>query len=216
MMLQLKEMLPSVFADTADQHRDSGIWLNSDVTFRPGKRYLIKAASGQGKSSLCAYLYGKRNDYLGQLLIDGEDSSCFSKERWTTMRRDSIAYLPQELGLFPTLTAIENIRLKNNLTRCRTDNEIGNMMEILGIGGLADRPANRLSVGQQQRVAIVRALCQPFSLLLLDEPVSHLDAKANHDVATLIDEETKRTGATVIVTSVGNDLMLNDMEQIIL
>lgn len=213
-MLQLKDMLPAAFSDTPDRHRGSGIWLNPDTTFEPGKRYLIKAASGQGKSSLCAYLYGKRNDYLGKLLFDGEDSSSFSKERWTTLRRDAIAYLPQELGLFPTLTAGENIRLKNNLTGCHTDKEIENMMEQLGIGGLSERPAKLLSVGQQQRVAIVRALCQPFSLLLLDEPVSHLDAKANRDVASLIDEQTRHTGATVIVTSVGNDLMLDGMEQI--
>ncbi len=65
-----------------------------------------------------------------------------------------------------------------------------------------------LSVGQQQRVAIIRALCQPFDFLLIDEPVSHLDARNNTIAATLIQEEAEANGATVIATSVGNKINL--------
>ena len=88
------------------------------------------------------------------------------------------------------------------------------MLDTVGIGHLADRPARKLSIGQQQRVALVRTLCQPFSILLLDEPVSHLDSEANLSISSLVDREAAEKNATVIVTSVGNDLMLDGCRQL--
>ncbi|MDE6051222.1 MAG: ATP-binding cassette domain-containing protein, partial [Paramuribaculum sp.] len=85
---------------------------------------------------------------------------------------------------------------------------ISSALERLEIGGKIDTPAGRMSVGQQQRVAIIRALCQPFDFLLIDEPVSHLDARNNAIVAQLIAEEASRYGATVIATSVGNKISI--------
>ena len=76
-------------------------------------------------------------------------------------------------------------------------------VERLEIADKADEPAARLSIGQQQRVAIVRSLCQPFDFLLLDEPVSHLDARNNTLVSQLILDEVNRQDAAVIATSVG-------------
>ena len=84
------------------------------------------------------------------------------------------------------------------------------MLETLEIARKADVPAGHLSVGQQQRVAIIRALCQPFDFLLIDEPVSHLDARNNRAVAAMIDAEARARGAGVIATSVGNKIVLPD------
>lgn len=81
--------------------------------------------------------------------------------------------------------------------------------EQLGIASRRDYPAARLSIGQQQRVAIIRAICQPFDFMLLDEPVSHLDAANNRIAADLITEEAARQGAAIISTSVGNHIDLN-------
>jgi ABC-type phosphate/phosphonate transport system ATPase subunit len=80
------------------------------------------------------------------------------------------------------------------------------MLERLEIGDKINSRAAHLSIGQQQRVAIVRALCQPFDFLLLDEPVSHLDSRNNNAVAQLIKEELDATGAGMIATSVGNKI----------
>ena len=120
----------------------------------------------------------------------------------------ALAYLPQEMQLFPELTAMENIEIKNRLTGCKTRQWIQQALERLEIGNKADSPACRLSVGQQQRVAIIRSLCQPFDFLLIDEPVSHLDQRNNAIVASLIDDEARRYGASVIATSVGNKITL--------
>ncbi|MDE6283030.1 MAG: ATP-binding cassette domain-containing protein [Muribaculaceae bacterium] len=207
--ITLRNLLPAVFADERQCHADSDIWLRDTVEFMQSTHYLIKAASGKGKSSLCAYLYGDRTDYTGNITVNGIDVSNLSTDRLVDLRRKHIAYLPQDLGLFPTLTALENIRLKNNLTSHKTDDEIRGMLDTVGMAGLVDRPVAKLSLGQQQRVAIVRAMCQPFDILLLDEPVSHLDSNANLAVSRLIEKEASANNATLIVTSVGNDLALS-------
>lgn len=176
--------------------------------FSRGKRYLVSASSGAGKSSLCAFIYGYRSDYQGTISFNGKNIRSFGEKDWDEIRRRSIAWLPQEMRLFPTLTALENVMLKASLTGYKREDEVRRMFAALGIDQQADRPARLLSIGQQQRVAVVRALCQPFSFLLLDEPVSHLDESSNSAVAALIDEEARQQGATVITTSVGNHLRL--------
>lgn len=159
--ISLRGALPRVFGGSAPS--PSGVWL-ADVDFtRPGF-YILEATSGAGKSSLCSFLYGERTDYTGTILFDGEDISRFSIDRWASLRRTALAWLPQEMHLFPELTVTENILLKNRLTDFRSGSDISRMLAALELDGKADAPAGRLSVGQQQRAAIVRALCQPFSL----------------------------------------------------
>ncbi len=207
--IQLIATLPQVFAGMENDHPvcSSQVWLN-EVTLRRPDYYMIEAESGTGKSSLCSYIYGSRGDYSGRILFDGEDIAAFSIEHWCRIRTRALAYLPQEMQLFPELTVLENIQIKNRLTGCKTDRWITQALERLEIGGKADQPAGKLSVGQQRRVAIVRALCQPFDFILIDEPVSHLDARNNSIVAGLIAEEASRYGASIIATSVGNKIKL--------
>lgn len=203
--IRLEKLLPRVFA--SEKIPDSEIW-KQDVTLRRGEHYLLEAESGGGKSSLCAYIYGSRDDYEGCLSFDGRDARTLSITEWQEMRRRNIAYLPQELSLFPELTAYENIELKNRLTGHASKTQIEQWMEELGILFRRDYPAGRMSIGQQQRVAIIRTLCQPFDFILLDEPVSHLDATNNRIAAAMILREASRQGASIVATSVGNPLLL--------
>ncbi|MCM1077046.1 MAG: ATP-binding cassette domain-containing protein [Bacteroides sp.] len=211
----LENMLPRVFRGSEDEPAivKSQIWRRERVAFDRGKYYLIEADSGTGKSSLCAYLYGSRNDYDGHVYFDRLDIRTFNIARWCKLRCNTLAYLPQEMGLFPELTVMENIEVKNRLTSHKSRREILDMLEHLEIAHKADQPAAQLSIGQQQRVAIVRALCQPFDFLILDEPVSHLDSRNNAMVSELIDIEAKRVGAGIIATSVGNKIVLPDCEE---
>lgn len=203
-------ILPEVFADDADNvSARSDIWLKN-CTLHRGKRYIVDAASGTGKSSLCAYLYGLRTDYRGTIDFDGTDVRTFGMTQWCNLRRDSLALMPQEPGLFPQLGALDNVRVKNNLTRCYTDNQIRDMLHRVGLDSRLDVPVCRLSVGQQQRVSLVRTLCQPFTFLFLDEPVSHLDAKNNAAATELVCDIAARNNAAIVCTSVGNPLLLAD------
>lgn len=208
--ITLERVLPRVFrgSDTEEACRRSQVWL-SDLTFSRGQCCLIEADSGAGKSSLCSFIYGNRRDYDGTIRFDGTDIRTFSPQKICQLRQRSLAWMPQEMRLFPELTVMENIELKNRLTGTKTSGEIMAMLEALGVAEKAGQMASRLSVGQQQRVAVVRALCQPFDFLLLDEPVSHLDPRTAAQAATLIQDEAARQGAGIIATSVGVRIPLN-------
>ena len=214
--ITLRKVLPRVFRGSESEPPvcHSEVWLREDVSFVSPSAYIVEAESGTGKSSLCSFVYGARTDYDGEILFDGEDVRGFSIERWCALRREALAYLPQEMRLFGELSVMDNIMVKNRLTSYRSESEVMGMLDRLELAHKAGEPAGRLSVGQQQRVAIVRALCQPFDFLLVDEPVSHLDVRNNATVASLIVEEATARQASVIVTSVGNKLAVNEYKLI--
>lgn len=203
--IRLQGCLPAVFAGRDDDK--SEVWLR-DIAFERGKHYLISAESGTGKSSLCAYLYGYRVDYSGEFSFDGRDIRQLSVAEWCEVRKHHLAYLPQELRLFPELTALENVLLKNRLTHHKSEQEIVSYFEQLGIPEKVNSLVGKLSIGQQQRVAIIRTLCQPADFFVLDEPVSHLDEANNAIVAVLVAAEASRQGAGIISTSVGNNVKI--------
>lgn len=204
--ITLIEALPAVFRGEPPRHSD--VW-QTRLTLRKGERYIVAAESGTGKSSLCAYIYGSRRDYLGRILFNDTDISTLGIRAWQQTRRTSLAYLPQDLGLFPELTAWENIKLKNDLTGHFSPQKIEELLGRLGIEARRDFPVGKMSIGQQQRVAIIRALCQPFDFIFLDEPVSHLDEQNNRIVASIVEEEASAQNAAIISTSVGNHLLLS-------
>lgn len=211
----LNNVLPRVFAGSENEPpvKGSQVWLHK-LEFRQSQSYLIEAESGTGKSSLCSFIYGNRGDYSGEILFDGVDVKSFSIARWSELRTHALALLPQEMRLFPELTVLENIQIKNRLTDYKTEGEILEMLRRLEISEKVHQQAAYLSVGQQQRVAIVRALCQPMDFLILDEPVSHLDERNNEIVAQLIQEEASAQNAGIIATSVGNKINISFNEVI--
>ncbi len=204
--ITLNHTLPRVFAGHDGIH--SQVW-QQDITLERGKRYLISAESGTGKSSMCSYIYGYRQDYSGVIAFDSTDIRSLTVAQWCDIRTRHIAYLPQDMRLFGELTAMENVELKNRLTGFKSREEINRLFEVMGIADKVDSLASKLSIGQQQRVAIIRTLCQPCDFILLDEPVSHLDDENNRIVADLIIQEAARQGAGVIATSVGNHLKMD-------
>lgn len=206
--IRLRNVVPAVFADRAADMQASDIWLK-ELELVKGGIYLVSAESGMGKSSMCSFIYGNRSDYEGDIFFDQRNIRTLSMSDWCQARRTAISILPQELRLFPELTAYENIEIKNRLTSYCSKDEILSMLDRLEIADKANVPASKLSLGQQQRVAIVRAMCQPFSFLLLDEPVSHLDERNNRMAGELMQECARRQGAAIVATSVGNNIILN-------
>lgn len=211
--ITLERLLPIVFKGMEDSRiRDSRIWESPHFSFKKGCKICLHAESGAGKSSLLSFIYGNRTDYEGKILFDSIDIRSLSISNWCEIRRREIALLPQEMRLFPELTVMENIQLKNRLTAFKSEKEIYKMLEMLGIIEKSNVRVAKLSIGQQQRVAIVRTLCQPFDFIFLDEPVSHLDEANNKIVAQLVEKEAEVNNAGIISTSVGNHLLLKDPE----
>lgn len=198
-------VIPKVFATVEDLN--SEIW-NSTATFKRGGLYLVEAASGKGKSTFCSYVIGYRNDYTGKILFDNDDIKDYKSGKWSELRRNSISHLFQELRLFPELTAMENVLIKNQLTQHSDTEKILSWFERLGIPEKTDQKIGMMSFGQQQRVAMMRALAQPFDVLLVDEPISHLDDHNSQIMADIMMEEAKKQNACVIVTSIGKHMNL--------
>lgn len=204
--IRLEETLPYVFQQRTDMN--SEIWLQN-VNFEKGKIYLVEAASGTGKSSMCSYILGYRHDYQGKILFDEQDIRQLKISEWVSIRKNSISHLFQELRLFPELTALENVEIKNKLTHKVSTEQIKCWFERLGISDKLNSKLGIMSFGQQQRVAMIRALVQPFDFILVDEPISHLDANNSRIMGDIMTEEAKKQGAGIIVTSIGKHMDLN-------
>ena len=204
--ITFQSVVPQVF-ESQKEALHSEVW-NRKLTFEKGKLYLIEAASGRGKSTFCSYVLGYRHDYSGQVLFNDVPTSAFKVHDWVEARRLHISHLFQELRLFSELTAFENIVIKNKLTNFKSQEQIATWFEQLGIADKMHERIGRMSFGQQQRVALIRALVQPFDFLLVDEPISHLDDKNAAVMAEMMMKEAREQGAGVLVTSIGKHMDL--------
>ena len=204
-------VLPHVFASTSNLK--SEIW-KSEVTFEKGHLYLIEAASGMGKSTFCSYVIGYRHDYDGNILFNSDNAKTLKCSDWVNVRKCHISHLFQELRLFPELTAWENVEIKNRLTGIASAEKINSWFERMGIADKKNELIGHMSFGQQQRVALMRALVQPFDFILLDEPISHLDDNNAAIMGEIVMEEAHAQGAGVIMTSIGKHINL-DYEKIL-
>ena len=185
----------------------SDVWLK-DLSFEKNKLYLIEANSGTGKSSLCSYVYGYRKDYQGRIFFDQQNIRTLNVKAWVEIRKKHLSLLWQELRLFPELTALENVQLKNKLTGFQKRKQIEEWFDRLGIDDKKNVLVGHMSFGQQQRVALIRSLCQPFDFLFVDEPISHLDDSNSQIMSELLMEEVKRQGAGLVATSIGKRMPL--------
>ena len=203
--ITLNKVLPHVFSHV--QGLVSDVW-NEEITFRKGHYYLLEANSGKGKSTFCSYLIGYRRDFDGNVLFDEQNINALTIKDWAEIRTRQVSYLFQELRLFPELTALENVLIKNNMTHFKTKAQILDWFDELDIADKLNVRIGKMSFGQQQRVALIRSLVQPFDFLLADEPISHLDDDNSNAMAQVLLREATHQGAGVIVTSIGKHLAL--------
>ena len=189
---------------------------NTQVEFETGKKYLVIAPSGKGKSTMLHLMYGLRSDYEGDILLDNKNIKTFTHDDWATIRQKKSGIVFQDLRLFLHLTARENIFIKKDLTDTPSVSDVDMMCEQLGISPYLNQKCETLSYGQRQRVAIIRALCQPFEMLLLDELFSNLDIE-NIKIATdLINKACEKNNAGFILVSLGDDYYFNYDKKLIL
>jgi putative ABC transport system ATP-binding protein len=194
--------LPMLEQDTAG----SEVWEAESLLLEQGKSYVIEGPSGRGKTSLLSVMYGIRTDYRGKVFLDDSNISSFTWREWSVLRKKRLSVIFQGLELFDDLTTLENIQLKNNITGHISNEKIGELADALGMEPYLHRKAGILSFGQQQRVAILRALVQPFDFLLADECFSHMDRENTLKAYQLIQKECEVRNAGLVLTS------LNDTE----
>ena len=195
MTIQLQQVLPAYFEKNNPQQ--SEIW-SKDLQFHKGEFIKIVAPSGSGKTSLIHFMYGIRHEYHGNILYDNKPIRQFSIEEMARLRKDQVSIVFQDLRLFPEQTVRENIEVKRQLNPFHPPEKIDEMAERLGIKSRLQVKSRICSYGEQQRIAIIRALMQPFDFLLLDEPFSHLDDKNSQRCMELMLEEGRARNAAII------------------
>jgi ABC-type lipoprotein export system ATPase subunit len=202
MKIQFENVMPDPLKEIP--HAENSIWKTGFIV--EGKdKVMLNAHSGKGKTTFTHILCGIRKDYTGKCFINDQDSQKFNLKQWEKIRKNSLSVVFQDLQLFDKISVRENLLLKNKLTNHKTESEIKERLDQFGIADKWEAKCGILSMGQQQRVAIIRALLQPFEFMILDEPFSHLD-KVNIEIGMkMINEETEKNGAGYILTTLGED-----------
>ena len=213
MQLIIKNIVPVPLKEKLIQ-RSSDVW-NKQLTFNTNEWVKINAPSGTGKTTFIHILYKLRNDYEGTVQYNDKDVKQINATQLAIYRQQNISIVFQDLKLFPNITAKENIELNRVMqTAFYDENKINEMAETLGVASVLNQKAGLCSYGEQQRIAIIRALIQPFNWLLMDEPFSHLDKANITKAATLIAEECKKRNAGFILTDLDEDEHFNYSKKI--
>ena len=177
------------------------ILANNGVNFtvEKGELVVILGSSGAGKSTLLNILGGMDTASEGSVVIDGKDIAQYNSHQLTDYRRTDVGFVFQFYNLVSNLTAKENVELASQIVRNASDPE-----EVLRSVGLGERMANfpaQLSGGEQQRVAIARAVAKNPKILLCDEPTGALDYRTGKQVLQILEDMSRRQGATVIIVT---------------
>ena len=204
MQLELKQIVPIPLKDKFSK-RGSEVW-SSNLQFTKGEWIKIKAPSGTGKTTFIHIIYKLRHDYEGTVLWNNNELKQIAGDNLAQLRQQNISVIFQDLRLFQNLTARENIELKRVLqTPFYESSMIDTMAERLGVSHILDQRAGLCSYGEQQRIAIIRALIQPFDWLVMDEPFSHLDQDNIAKATALIAEECSKRKAGFMLTDLDED-----------
>jgi putative ABC transport system ATP-binding protein len=173
-----------------------------------GERIFIHGPSGSGKSTLLGLLTGILSPQTGHIRLFGQDLTSLSSTKKDRLRGDLIGYIFQQFNLIPSLIVIDNIALACQLNPTRRQRlehslreEIDGLVDGLGIRSVINQKVTDLSVGQQQRVAVARALLGKPPLVVADEPTSALDYDNREAFCDVLFQQSKRHGATVVFVS---------------
>ena len=186
------------------KHYTSGeteIFANRDVSFEieKGELVIILGASGAGKSTVLNILGGMDTNDEGQVLIDGVDIAKLNSHQRTNYRRDDVGFVFQFYNLVANLTAKENVELASEIVSDALDPEA--VLREVGLGNRLDNFPAQLSGGEQQRVAIARAVAKNPKILLCDEPTGALDYQTGKQVLGILQDMSRKKGATVIIVT---------------
>ena len=169
---------------------------------RRGEFVALLGPSGSGKSTVLNLLGGIDLADAGRVRVGGRDLAALDETARTLFRRRSIGFVFQFFNLIPTLTVGENLRLPLELNGIEGgDARVGELLERVGLGARADSFPDRLSGGEQQRIAIARAVVHAPDLLLADEPTGNLDEDTGERVLDLLEEVARSGGRTLIAVT---------------
>lgn len=174
------------------------------MTARRGERIAIRGRSGSGKSTLLNLVGGIDAPDSGDVIVRGTTLTRLSEHDRTLFRRQHIGFVYQAFNLIPTLTAADNLRLVlqlNGLSQVAASVRVREVLAAVGLDDRRDSYPDQLSGGEQQRVAVARALCHRPAVVLADEPTGNLDEISAELVLRLLDELVSEQGGTLLVAT---------------
>ncbi len=173
-----------------------------DLTVAAGEYVALRGESGSGKSTLLHVVAGLDPPDLGEVRLLGQSMTALTETARTLLRRRHIGFVYQFFNLIPTLTVAENLRLPLALNRLPVSAAtIGEMLAAVGLADYANRFPDRMSGGEQQRVALLRAVIHRPALVLADEPTGSLDAASGERVMDLLQDLVRQQGVTLLLAT---------------
>ena len=174
-----------------------------------GEFVALQGTSGSGKSTLLNLFGGLDTPTAGDVIYDGRSLAPLSKREMARYRRRAVGMIFQNFNLIPTMTAAENVELALAFGKVRGRERAERARDLLGRVGLGERTEHRpseLSGGEQQRVAVARALANRPRVLLADEPTGNLDSTRAHELLTLLREMVERDRLTILLVTHDREL----------
>lgn len=203
-MLELKNVSKSYFEGNV-KHT---VLSNLDLYVSNGEIIILFGKSGSGKSTLLNIISGIDVPDNGSVLIDGTDITTLSEKERTLVRRNKVGFIFQFFNLIPTLTVKENLLLPLELTGTNnTEERIISTLAEVGLENRAKTYPDKLSGGEQQRIAIARALIHNPDIILADEPTGNLDYETGLQIVDLLDRVVKKKGKTMIMVTHSKDVI---------
>lgn len=189
-----------------DGRRQVRVLEGIDLAVRGGEIVLVTGRSGAGKTTLISLMAGLDRPSGGSVMLDGRPLEDLPNEELTLLRRQKIGIVFQSFNLLPSLTAAENVEaalLPTRMPKADRREKVKSLLVGLGLGDHADRLPLQLSVGEQQRVAVARALVNNPVLILADEPTGDVDDETAGEIIDLLVAPVRQANATLIVTTHG-------------
>jgi len=197
-------LLKGICKSFREGERERTVFRDASLAISPGEWVFLLGRSGTGKSTLLNLISGIDLPDSGEIIVDGKALNRLGERDRTLFRRNSIGFVFQFYNLIPTLTVEENVLLPLELTGPLTAalrDRAGELLEQVGLAERARSYPDRLSGGEQQRVAVARALVHRPKLVLADEPTGNLDAETGRQVLDLFQRLLRPSGATVIMVT---------------
>lgn len=203
-MLELKNVNKS-YLEGKTEH---SVLRKLDLNVSTGEIIILLGKSGSGKSTLLNIIGGIDIPDSGTVLIDGADITKLSEKERTLVRRNKIGFIFQFFNLISTLNVKENLLLPLELTNAKnTEERICSILSEVGLANRANTYPDKLSGGEQQRIAIARALIHNPDIILADEPTGNLDYETGLQIVDLLDRVVKKKGKTMIMVTHSKDVV---------
>lgn len=179
------------------------------ISVGEGEFVALLGTSGSGKSTLLNLIAGLDHPTSGSLRIDGSDIGAMSGEDLSRYRLQSVGIIFQSFNLISTMTALDNVTLSMmfaGVERTERERRGAALLESMGLAGRLKHRPSQLSGGEQQRVAISRALANRPRLLLADEPTGNLDSRTSHEIMEVLKGLNEREGKTIVLVTHDSNL----------